>query len=541
MLKENSNQRTDHRQHRGRLFGRGEHPKAERSEFARISRGLELICDPRRNHVFIIYGRAHRVVQSRPRKLVEGDVLEAGCRWGRTSANRARARGGTRPAGRAEIPAGEGRGRSFGLALLHVQPRRQSWPATTCIPRRSPVQRLAKSAHIRGYQAEANYFLIVRVARIAAAVGKEHPYNGKMRHLQKVCGKRQHAVPASARTCPARLAVGRSCLCTLRLASGYVASRQLLRLISEAEQHVPRRFKSIQICKRNTHVKEQTWPSDQYRMKAPSRRPWSKDDLRLLKGMAGKEPLAKIAETLKRTAGATRQKATNIGVSLRIAPKKRTPPTKGEGVEEDIARQCQQAGVFTRTSTRLAALVGCSGPPCSAATRPIVRCNAARGGPRRRLFAIDLGLSIDGLRANFGRSAALAEVSQCSSFRNSPTPVSFIFMLFVANLPASSPSANRPTPGSQAGSYAPGMKTLGKRSFWPRSSTTSGGSTGKQSRHSTPALAVRISFAKSARRRMLRCGRGACSARATLGGPTSLSSSRGTAGSFTVASLIGIA
>jgi hypothetical protein len=44
--------------------------------------------------------------------------------------------------------------------------------------------------------------------------------------------------------------------------------------------------------------------------------------------MAGKEPLAKIAKTLKRTAGATRQKATNIGVSLRIAPKKRTPAKK---------------------------------------------------------------------------------------------------------------------------------------------------------------------------------------------------------------------
>jgi hypothetical protein len=56
--------------------------------------------------------------------------------------------------------------------------------------------------------------------------------------------------------------------------------------------------------------------------KAPSRRPWSKDDLRLLKGLAGKEPLATIAKTLKRTAGATRQKATNIGVSLRIAPEK---------------------------------------------------------------------------------------------------------------------------------------------------------------------------------------------------------------------------
>jgi hypothetical protein len=62
--------------------------------------------------------------------------------------------------------------------------------------------------------------------------------------------------------------------------------------------------------------------------KASSRRPWSKDDLRLLKGMARKEPLTKIAKTLKRTAGATRQKATSIGVSLRIAPKKRTPAKK---------------------------------------------------------------------------------------------------------------------------------------------------------------------------------------------------------------------
>jgi hypothetical protein len=46
-------------------------------------------------------------------------------------------------------------------------------------------------------------------------------YNDKMPHLQEVCGKRRHAVPASARTCPARLAVGRNSLCTLRLASGY--------------------------------------------------------------------------------------------------------------------------------------------------------------------------------------------------------------------------------------------------------------------------------------------------------------------------------
>jgi hypothetical protein len=56
---------------------------------------------------------------------------------------------------------------------------------------------------------------------------------------------------------------------------------------------------------------------------APIRRPWSKDDLRLLKSMARKEPVAKIAKTLKRTDGATRQKATVIGLSLKLAPHKR--------------------------------------------------------------------------------------------------------------------------------------------------------------------------------------------------------------------------
>jgi hypothetical protein len=62
--------------------------------------------------------------------------------------------------------------------------------------------------------------------------------------------------------------------------------------------------------------------------KAPVRRPWSKDDVRLLKGMARKEPVAKIAKALKRTAGATRHRATIMGVSLRMKPKKRAPAKK---------------------------------------------------------------------------------------------------------------------------------------------------------------------------------------------------------------------
>jgi hypothetical protein len=57
--------------------------------------------------------------------------------------------------------------------------------------------------------------------------------------------------------------------------------------------------------------------------KAPSRRPWTKDDIRFLKSVARKEPASKIAKALKRTEGATRQKAMNIGVSLSMTRKKR--------------------------------------------------------------------------------------------------------------------------------------------------------------------------------------------------------------------------
>ena len=60
-------------------------------------------------------------------------------------------------------------------------------------------------------------------------------------------------------------------------------------------------------------------------MKAPARRPWTKDDVRLLKGMARKEPASKIAKALKRTEAATRQKATNLGVSVSMTRRKRAP------------------------------------------------------------------------------------------------------------------------------------------------------------------------------------------------------------------------
>jgi hypothetical protein len=52
-----------------------------------------------------------------------------------------------------------------------------------------------------------------------------------------------------------------------------------------------------------------------YRMRR--RREWTKDDVRKLKSLARqKMPTAKIAKAIKRTPGATQQKAFKLGVSL---------------------------------------------------------------------------------------------------------------------------------------------------------------------------------------------------------------------------------
>jgi hypothetical protein len=51
--------------------------------------------------------------------------------------------------------------------------------------------------------------------------------------------------------------------------------------------------------------------------KRSKRREWTRDDVRELKSLAkSKTPAKKIAKSLKRTEGATRQKAFSLGVSL---------------------------------------------------------------------------------------------------------------------------------------------------------------------------------------------------------------------------------
>jgi hypothetical protein len=51
-------------------------------------------------------------------------------------------------------------------------------------------------------------------------------------------------------------------------------------------------------------------------MKKTVRREWTKSDIRVLKSMARKTPVMKIAKALKRTPGATSVKAAKLGVSL---------------------------------------------------------------------------------------------------------------------------------------------------------------------------------------------------------------------------------
>jgi hypothetical protein len=58
------------------------------------------------------------------------------------------------------------------------------------------------------------------------------------------------------------------------------------------------------------------------------KRAWSKQDFATLRKMAGNELLGNIAKALGRTPGATRQRATQHGISLRMRAKKGGPAKK---------------------------------------------------------------------------------------------------------------------------------------------------------------------------------------------------------------------
>jgi hypothetical protein len=62
-------------------------------------------------------------------------------------------------------------------------------------------------------------------------------------------------------------------------------------------------------------------------VKKSKRREWTAQDVRELKSLARqKTPAGQIARKLKRTEGATRQKALTLNVSLNSRPGKRKPP-----------------------------------------------------------------------------------------------------------------------------------------------------------------------------------------------------------------------
>jgi hypothetical protein len=68
-------------------------------------------------------------------------------------------------------------------------------------------------------------------------------------------------------------------------------------------------------------------PREDMVVKKSKRREWTAQDVRELKSLARqKTPAARIARKLKRTEGATRQKALTLNVSLNSRPGKRKTP-----------------------------------------------------------------------------------------------------------------------------------------------------------------------------------------------------------------------
>lgn len=65
---------------------------------------------------------------------------------------------------------------------------------------------------------------------------------------------------------------------------------------------------------------------------APSK-PWSSQDVRTLRKMAGKEPRARIARALRRSPAAVTFKAFKLRVSLRVRNKARATAKKSAGAK----------------------------------------------------------------------------------------------------------------------------------------------------------------------------------------------------------------
>ena len=74
---------------------------------------------------------------------------------------------------------------------------------------------------------------------------------------------------------------------------------------------------------------------------APPSKPWTAQDVRTLRQLAGKEPRARIARALRRSPAAVTFKAFKLRLSLRVRDKsRRTPATaKGKAPAKAAARR----------------------------------------------------------------------------------------------------------------------------------------------------------------------------------------------------------
>ena len=116
---------------------------------------------------------------------------------------------------------------------------------------------------------------------------------------------------------------------------------------------------------------------------SPSRRPWASDDVKMLKSMARKEPASAIAKSLKRTEGATRQKATALGVSLNT--------TRGRAAAKPAAKK-----TTARKAAPKKAAAKKAAPKKAAAKKAAPQGLTPRGDARPRLRCLaQAPLSVD--------------------------------------------------------------------------------------------------------------------------------------------------
>jgi hypothetical protein len=91
---------------------------------------------------------------------------------------------------------------------------------------------------------------------------------------------------------------------------------------------------------------------------APPSKPWSAQDVRTLRQLAGKEPRARIARALRRSPAAVTFKAFKLRLSLRVRDRSRrsatAAPGKADGKARIVGKANPKVGVKTRSPRKAA-------------------------------------------------------------------------------------------------------------------------------------------------------------------------------------------